>query len=73
MAAAEARRLGVSGWVRNLADGRVEVEAWGAPAAVDELVAWLRHATPPARVTGIDLDDALTPESIEGLQGFSIR
>jgi acylphosphatase len=71
--AGEARRLGLRGWVRNLLDGAVEVEAWGDAPAVDALVAWLRHGAPPARVSGIDVDDSLPPDAIEGLQGFSIR
>ena len=33
----EARRAGVAGWVRNLRDGSVEVEAEGTPEAVDQL------------------------------------
>lgn len=41
----EAERLGVTGWVRNRADGSVEIEAQGRRAAVDALVTWA-HAGP---------------------------
>jgi acylphosphatase len=53
-AAGEAHRLGVSGRARNLADGRVELEAEGAPAAVDAFVDWCRHGPPRARVDGVE-------------------
>lgn len=33
----EARRLGLSGWVRNVPDGDVEVAAGGEPASLDRL------------------------------------
>ncbi len=49
----EARRLGVHGWVRNLADGRVEVEAEGDRAALERLVAWCRHGPPAAQVDDV--------------------
>jgi len=39
----EARGLGVRGWVRNRADGSVEVEAEGERAAVEALVGFLRR------------------------------
>jgi acylphosphatase len=45
----QANQLGLSGWVRNLPDGRVEVLAQGNPDAIEELHSWLelgpRHAS----------------------------
>jgi acylphosphatase len=42
-ARAEARRLGVGGFARNLSDGTVEVEVEGADAAVATMLRWLRR------------------------------
>lgn len=50
-----AQALGLSGWVRNLPDGRVEVVAEGAPDAVDQLVAFCHEGPPLARVEGVEL------------------
>jgi acylphosphatase len=50
----EARRLGVSGWVRNLADGRVEIEAEGERSALLDLVRFCEKGPPAARVEGVD-------------------
>ena len=36
----QARAFGVTGWVRNAYDGRVEAVFEGPPAAVDRMVAW---------------------------------
>ena len=46
-------RLGVTGYARNLDDGRVEVLACGEAAAVARLCDWLRTGPAMARVTGV--------------------
>jgi acylphosphatase len=54
--AAQARRLGLVGWVKNRSDGSVELEAEGDEGALAELVAWCEHGPPAARVTRVDVD-----------------
>lgn len=51
----QAARLGVGGWVRNLADGSVEVAIEGEATSVDQLVEWCRRGPAPARVTGVEV------------------
>jgi len=51
-----ARRLGVTGWVRNLPDGCVELVAEGPAEAVRDLVAWCQQGPPAADVTSVDVD-----------------
>jgi len=54
---AQARRLGLSGWVRNLRDGTVELECEGDKASVAALLAWCEKGPPGADVTGVAVDD----------------
>ena len=49
--------LGVDGWVRNLADGRVELDAEGTPGSIDALLAWCAHGPQGAGVTSVDVED----------------
>jgi len=49
----KAQSLGLSGFARNLADGRVEVLACGDAAAVDAFVAWLWEGSPASKVTAV--------------------
>jgi acylphosphatase len=53
-----ARDAGVAGWVRNRSDGTVEAEVEGAPAQVDEVLAWMAQGPPGARVDAARVTDA---------------
>ena len=48
-----ARELAVTGYARNLPDGRVEVLVCGPPEAVDSLCEWLWQGPPSANVTAV--------------------
>lgn len=65
-----ARDSGITGDVRNLADGRVEVRARGASAALELLLAAIRRGPRGARVEGIDVAPG-EPETPR--DGFGVR
>lgn len=51
----KAQELGLTGFVRNLADGRVEAVVEGEENGVQELIAWCRRGPREARVDRIEL------------------
>jgi acylphosphatase len=59
---------GVSGWVRNTRDGRVEAVFEGEPDAVRSMVEWCRRGPARAIVTNVEVK-AETPE---GLGSFRV-
>ncbi len=59
-----ARSLGLFGWVRNLADGSVEVFAQGDPVAIDRLVEWLWAGPGGAFVTGVETDTVASDDTL---------
>ena len=65
--AAEAR--GVTGWVCNRPDGRVEAVFEGGEEAVESLVGFCREGPERAAVTEFDVSE----EEPEGLEGFRVR
>lgn len=53
--AKKAGQLGLVGWVRNLSNGSVELEAEGE--RVDELLDWCKHGPPHARVDDVSVEE----------------
>jgi acylphosphatase len=66
--AAEARRLGVAGTVRNLPDGTVIGDFEGPSPIVESLIAWCRIGPERATVTAVDVVTA----GVAGYEGFRI-
>jgi acylphosphatase len=54
----QADRLDVYGWVRNCADGSVELHLEGSRESVDQLLEMLRRGPSGARVEDLDVDEA---------------
>ncbi|MCG8015013.1 MAG: acylphosphatase [Candidatus Thiodiazotropha sp. 'RUGA'] len=52
----EAQRLGITGFAKNLSDGRVEVVACGRVDALDELKDWLRRGPSGASVSAVSCE-----------------
>lgn len=65
----QANTLKVHGWVRNLADGRVEAVLEGAHGAVDRAVEWCREGPRRARVDDVEVNI----EEPLGEAGFRVR
>ena len=68
----KARSLDVFGWVRNLADGSVEVRARGPSQSVDQLIAWLWQGPPTAKVHAVQETDS-AGDDYSGREAFVIR
>jgi acylphosphatase len=60
--------LGITGEVRNLADGRVYIVATGSKEQLEKLVGWSKQGSEKARVTGIEIQDI----SFQQFDGFAI-
>lgn len=65
-----ARANAVSGWVRNLPDGRVEAVIEGEPAAVEATIDWCRRGPDMARVDRVKVREEPTSGDFES---FEIR
>lgn len=61
-----ARALGLAGWVRNRADGSVEVLALGPREALERLAAACEEGPPGARVRSVRVE----PAGDDGSEGF---
>jgi acylphosphatase len=65
----QASTLGLGGWVRNRADGSVEVEAEGTAQALGELQIWCEKGPTGAQVSGV----AITRIPVTGCDWFEVR
>jgi acylphosphatase len=68
--AAQAARLGVSGWVRNDRDGSVETVVTGSADACAAFRRWIEHGPSAARVERVEERVATTDESSLAQRGF---
>jgi acylphosphatase len=65
-----AQKLGLSGFVRNLPDGRVEVVAEGPEEKLQELIEFCYRGPPLAHVTHVEIH---WEEPTGEFRGFSVR
>jgi acylphosphatase len=68
--ARKAQELGITGFARNLPDGRVEVLACGAAPVVEAFVQWLWEGSSAAKVTAVDTVD-VDASSIQRMTSFT--
>ena len=68
---AQARQLGVNGYVRNLRNGDVEIVACGEAEAVDALMDAAQSGSPSAVVNNLEVE--VIDDNIEEFEGFEIR
>lgn len=63
-----AQQYSITGWVRNLTDGRVEVTAYGNEEAISQFEQWLKIGPPAAQVIEVQCEEVLW----ENLDDFSV-
>lgn len=65
----KADKLGVSGWVKNLEDGRVEAVFEGDDRQVKKILDFVHHGPDRAEVENVEVEEV----DPEGFRGFSIE
>lgn len=54
----QAQRIGVTGWVKNLPDGRVELVAEGDETSLRQMLAWAQLGPRFAHVDQVEVDES---------------
>jgi acylphosphatase len=65
----EASSRGIKGWVKNLADGRVEIIIQGEREDIKDMIKRIKEGPSFARVDDIEISD----EEIENFDRFEVR
>jgi acylphosphatase len=70
-----ARNLNITGWCRNLQDGRVEAWLQGSKEAINTTLDWIHKGPPEAVVHHVEIENqaVLEPMLGETIQTFEIR
>ncbi|MBP8591309.1 acylphosphatase [Candidatus Shapirobacteria bacterium] len=69
----KAENFGLSGWVRNLKDGRVEATLVGPEEKIEEMLSWLKHGPPLAEVEEVKIEEKKTVKEDPFSGQFEIR
>jgi len=66
----KAEQLGVTGWVKNTADGKVEALFEGDKKHIQEMIDWCHQGPPSAQIDHVEITEQ---SSSNGFDGFSIK
>jgi acylphosphatase len=66
----EANKLGITGWVKNTAEGDVYVEAEGNEENLEQFILWLNKGPKLAKVAQVIVESS---DAFDSFQGFDIR
>jgi len=64
----EANRLGINGWIRNLANGRVEAVFEGKKEDVEKLIEFCRKGPEASKVDRVDIKWEEPKEEFDGFE-----
>lgn len=51
----QAKKLSLTGWVRNMPGGNVKVVCQGEPSAIEKFITWCKQGPPAASVQSVDV------------------
>ena len=66
---AKAIKLGLTGYVKNMPDGSVFIEAEGKEDAINKLIEWCYYGPPRARVSEVNA----TESEVKGYKNFELK
>ena len=69
----KAKSLGITGWVRNLPEGTVEILAEGDEPSIAAFINWCRNGPRWARIDDVQVSDEVSKEDSSGYSVFIIK